>query len=181
MPYKKDKSGFETYREGGTTNSISALIKMVMVVRQFRHLLDDKLKNINHSCTRMETLSAIMNIRGPKSQSDIAKRLQVEAATITRMVDILSKEGLVERAADPNDRRVNLLSVSPKGEIELEKIFDVYDTLRFHVLEGLSAEDIETLHRLCDHLLARLALPVEDGIRIGLPAYERPLHPAAKP
>jgi DNA-binding MarR family transcriptional regulator len=128
----------------------------------------------------METLSAILNIRGSKSQSDIAKRLRVEAATVTRMVDILSQEGLVERTADPNDRRVNLLSISSKGEIELEKIFDVYDTLRFHVLEGLSAEDIETLHRLCDHLLARLALPVEDKIRIGLPAYERPLDPAAK-
>jgi MarR family transcriptional regulator for hemolysin len=180
MPYKKDKSGFETYREGGTTNSISVLVKMVLMVRQFRHQLDEKLRNINQSCARMETLSAILNIRGPKSQSDVAKRLRVEAATVTRMVDILSKEGLVERAADPNDRRVNLLSISPKGEIELEKIFDVYDALRFHVLEGLSAEDIETLHRIFDHLMARLALPVEDTIRIGLPAYERPLGPAAK-
>jgi MarR family transcriptional regulator for hemolysin len=180
MPYKRNKSGFETYREGLTTNSISALIKMVLVVRQFRHILDENLRAINHSCARMETLSAILNIRGSKSQSDIAKRLRVEAATVTRMVDILSQEGLVERTADPNDRRVNLLSISSKGEIELEKIFDVYDTLRFHVLEGLSAEDIETLHRLCDHLLARLALPAEDRIRIGLPAYERPLDPTAK-
>ncbi|MBN9504882.1 MAG: MarR family transcriptional regulator [Altererythrobacter sp.] len=177
MPYEKEKSGFETYREGGTTNSISAFIKMVLVVRQFRHQLDEKLRTIRHSCARMETLSAILNIRGPKSQSDVAKRLRVEAATVTRMVDILSKEGLVERAADPNDRRVNLLSISPKGEIELEKIFAVYDALRFHVLEGLSAEDIETLHRIFDHMTARLEQPIESTIRIGLPVYERPVSP----
>lgn len=175
MPHKKNKSGFETYREGGTTNSISVLIKMVLIVRRFRHQLDENLRTINHSCSRMEALSAILNIHGPKSQSDIAKRLRVEAATITRMVDILSKEGLVERTADPNDRRVNLLSISPKGERELEKIFAVYDALRFHVLEGLSAEDIEALHRIFDHMTARLEQPLEDGIRIGLPAYERPL------
>jgi MarR family transcriptional regulator for hemolysin len=180
MPYKRDESGFETYRDGATTNSISVLVKMVLVVREFRHLLDEKLRTIDQSSARMETLSAILNIRGPKSQSDVAKRLRVEAATVTRMVDILSKEGLVERAADPNDRRVNLLSISPKGEMALEKIFDVYDALRFHMLEGLTAEDIETLHRICDHMMARLEQPIEDKIRIGLPAYERRRDPETK-
>lgn len=173
MPFQRDKSSFETYRTGGTTSSISALIKMVLVVRQFRNQLDERLRAIDQSCARMETLSAILNIQGPKSQSDVAKRLRVEPATVTRMVDILSKEGLVERAPAPNDRRVNLLSISPKGEIVLERIFDVYDALRHHMLDGLNAEDIETMHRLFDHMMARLEQPTEAKIRIARPSYER--------
>ena len=173
MPFQRDKSSFETYREGGTTSSISALIKMVLIVRQFRNRLDGKLRTINQTCSRMETLSAILNIQGPKSQSDIAKRLRVEAATVTRMVDILSKEGLVERSPDPNDRRVNLLSISPKGEIVLEQIFEIYDELRHHMLEGLAPEDVDTMHRLFDHMTSRLEHPVENKLRIGRPSYER--------
>lgn len=173
MPYKREMSSFEKYREGGTTNSIRTLIEMVLVVRQFRNKLDERLRDIDQSCARMETLSAILNMRGPKSQSDVAKRLRVEGATVTRMVDILSNEGLVERTGHPTDRRVNLLSISPKGEAALEKIFDAYDDLRYHVLDGLSADDIDTLHRILGHMMAQLEKPVEQGIRIGLPDYDR--------
>lgn len=178
MPYPRDKSSFERYREGGTTHSIRTLIKMVLVVRQFRNLLDEKLREIGQSCSRMETLSAILNMRGPKSQTDVARRLRVEGATVTRMVDVLGKEGLVERTMDAKDRRVNLLSISPKGEIALEEIFEVYDAVRYHVLEGLSANDIDTLHRLMDHMLARLETPVAPAVRIELPDYDRrPMDP----
>lgn len=173
MPYDRDKSSFEKYREGGTTNSIRTLIKMVLVVRQFKNKLDERLRDIHQSSARMETLSAILNMPGPKSQSDVAKRLRVEGATVTRMVDILSKEGLVERSPHPTDRRVNLLSISDKGQAALRDIFEAYDTLRYHVLEGLSANDIDTLHRLLDHMLSQLEKPVESKLRIGVPDYDR--------
>jgi MarR family transcriptional regulator, transcriptional regulator for hemolysin len=173
MPHFADKSSFETYRDGATTSSISALVKMVVIVRQFRNQLDERLRNIGQSTARMEMLSAILNIKGPKSQSDLAKRLRVEGATITRMIDILSNEGLVERSPDSKDRRVNLISISPKGEIVLERIFEIYDELRFHILDGLAPEDIDTLHRLFDHMIVRLEQPAESKVRIGLPRYER--------
>jgi MarR family transcriptional regulator for hemolysin len=173
MPFTRDKTAFQLYREGGSTHSIRMLIKMVLVVRQFRNQLDEKLREIGQSSSRMETLSAILNMPGPKSQSEVAKRLRVENATVTRMVDVLSKEGLVERTPHPSDRRVNLLSISPKGEAELEKIFSRYDDLRHHVLDGLSATDVDTMHRMLDHMMRQLEMPARGGLRIGTPEYDR--------
>ena len=83
----------------------------------------------------------------------------MEAATVTRMVDVLSKEGLVERTPDPNDRRVNLLSISPKGEATVEQIFRVYDRKRSHLLQDLSGDDLERMEALVDLMTRRLDEP----------------------
>lgn len=178
MPFSRDETSFDKYRAGGTTNSIRTLIRMVLVVRQFRALLDERLRGIGQSVSRMETLSAILNMPGPKSQTDVARRLRVEGATVTRMVDILSREALVERTPHATDRRVKLLSISPKGEAVLERIFAEYDVLRHHVLDGLTADDLDTLSRLLDHMMLQLERPVEPRIRIAPPDYDR-MPPAA--
>jgi MarR family transcriptional regulator for hemolysin len=156
------RSTFETYRAGGTTLDIGVMVKLVLTVRGFRGQLDERLRRIGHSVSRMETLAAIMNMPDPKSQSDVARRLRVEGATVTRMIDILSREGLVERAPDPGDRRVNLLTITPVGETVLAEIFDVYDNLRGHVLAGLDEADRNEMHRLLDLILAAIDNPPAD-------------------
>ncbi|MXO87254.1 MarR family winged helix-turn-helix transcriptional regulator [Alteraurantiacibacter aestuarii] len=148
------------------TRDISLMIKMVLIVRGFRSQLDEKLRKIGQSATRMEVLGAIVNMQGPKSQSDLAKRLRIEGATVTRMVDMLSKDGLVERTADPHDRRVNLLLVTPKGEQALEQIFGIYDAMRGHILTDLGIEDMEAMHVLLDKMMARLDSPMDPQVRI---------------
>jgi MarR family transcriptional regulator for hemolysin len=174
MPYKSEKTSFDTYREGGSTSGIRMLIKMVLVVRQFRNTMDVHLRRIGQSSARMEALGAIMNMPGKPSQSDLAKRLRVENATVTRMVDILSKEGLVEREPDPTDRRVNLLSVSPKGEEALRDIFAVYDRVRTHILAVVPPERYDELGALFDTMLARLDEPISNDVRIDdLPPVDR--------
>jgi MarR family transcriptional regulator for hemolysin len=174
MPYKSEKTSFETYRDGGSTSGIRMLIKMVLVVRQFRNTMDVHLRRIGQSSARMEALGAIMNMPGKPSQSDLAKRLRVENATVTRMVDILSKEGLVERTPDATDRRVNLLSVSSKGEEVLREIFAVYDRVRSHILAVVPPERYDELSQLFDTMLARLDEPIASDIRIEeLPAIDR--------
>lgn len=153
---------FATYRAGGSPPDVALMIKLVLTVRGFRGQLDERLRKIGHSVSRMETLAAIMNMADPKSQSDVARRLRVEGATVTRMVDILAREGLVERSPAANDRRVNLLSITPAGEQALVEIFTVYDHLRSHVLADLATEDRAALHRLLDTMLARIDAPPED-------------------
>lgn len=150
------ESAFDVYRRGESPRDVSTLIKMVLVVRRFRNQLDERLRGMGQSVARMEALAAIMNMRGPKSQRDIAKRLRVEGATITRIIDILSAEGLVERKPDLNDRRINQIAISPEGEATLQSIFVVYDQIRHHILSGLSPEQTVLLEGMLDTILARL-------------------------
>ena len=51
-----------------------------------------------------------------------ARRLRIEGATVTRMVDILSKEGLVRRSPDPGDRRAWRLYLTDASRPTLDQM-----------------------------------------------------------
>jgi len=156
-------SNFAIYRAGGTTPEIQLTIALILVARRWRALLDERLRPIEQSSARMEAMSAIMNAPGPNAQIDIAKRLRIEGPTMTRMVDALSTDGLVERQQSPHDRRTNFLTVTQQGEEVLERIFAITQPLRARLLAGLSEEQVRQMNELLGLLLARLdeGLPEE--------------------
>lgn len=51
----------------------------------------------------------------PRPMSALCQALFCDASNITGMADRLEERGLVERRADPGDRRVRLLALTPKG------------------------------------------------------------------
>ena len=164
MPQRKASTSFEVYKQGGTTREIRMLVDFVLLVRGFRSKVDEELRKIGQSTARMETLAAILNMQGDKSQSDVARRLRIEGATVTRMIDILSKEGLVERTPDPRDRRVNLLSLTPAGVDTTERIFTIYDRVRGHMLNGMSDEQIDQMTAMLETMIGRLDVPYDDEV-----------------
>ena len=59
-------------------------------------------------------------------QNEISQLMLVSRANITGLVDSLFSKGLVERINDPNDRRVNMIRILPKGEKLLEDLLPNY-------------------------------------------------------
>ena len=152
----EERSGFDIYSEGGTTSPIQLTIALVLVARRWRALVDEKLRPLGQSSARMEALSAIMNAPGPCSQIEIANRLRIEGPTMTRMIDALSRDSLVERRPAPSDRRTKYLRVTPEGEGALEAIFEVTDDLRARLLDGLAQDDMDRMYEVLTGLLERL-------------------------
>jgi MarR family transcriptional regulator for hemolysin len=158
-------SNFAIYRDGGTTREIRLTINLVLVARRWRSLLDERLRLIGQSSARMEALGAIMNSPALSAQVNIAKRLKIEGPTMTRMLDTLEADGLVERLADPSDRRTKQLRLTAEGERVLEEIFTIADELRDRLLDGLPAEKIDELNAFLGLLTERLdeGLPPRAG------------------
>jgi DNA-binding MarR family transcriptional regulator len=52
----------------------------------------------------------------PYAGRDIAERLQISLASVSRAVDGLVRSRLVTRVEDPDDRRVRRLSITSKGQ-----------------------------------------------------------------
>jgi DNA-binding MarR family transcriptional regulator len=53
--------------------------------------------------------------KAPVSQKELAARLKCNPSTVVDPTDRLEEAGLVVRRANPDDRRVNVLTVTPKG------------------------------------------------------------------
>lgn len=150
------KSNFAIYREGGTTRDIRVTVNLVLVARRWRSLLDERLRAIGQSSARMEALAAIMNSPSLSAQVDIAKRLRIEGPTMTRMLDTLEADGLVERLPDPTDRRTKQLRLTDAGEMLLEEIFAIADSARARLLDGVPSERMDELNELLVMLTERL-------------------------
>lgn len=52
----------------------------------------------------------------------IAPKLNVVKSRVTKIVNGLIRKNLVQKAKDPNDSRILLLSLTPKGQTKLEQI-----------------------------------------------------------
>jgi DNA-binding MarR family transcriptional regulator len=81
-------------------------------------------------------------------QNEIADLLEVEPITLSRIVDRLQESGLVERQADPTDRRAWLLHVTAKAEPLVAKLKRVADQMTAEAFAGIDPSDIEITRRV---------------------------------
>ncbi len=65
--------------------------------------------------TRLSVLAAL-GAAGPHRPGDLADKLGVSPASMSRLVDVLTEAGWVDRAADPDDNRASLLTLSSDGQ-----------------------------------------------------------------
>ncbi len=70
-------------------------------------------------------------------QSDLADDLDLQPITLTRLVDRLCDNGLIERRPDPNDRRAKRLYLTPAARPLLDRIATQVEELAGTVLAGV--------------------------------------------
>jgi MarR family transcriptional regulator for hemolysin len=141
------------------TSKLRLTIQMVLIARRWRSLLDDHLRPLGQSAARMEAMATIAYAPPSTPQIEIAKSIGIEGATLTRMLDSLEGDGLVERLPDPSDRRTKHIRLTDAGEAALEEILDVADELREWLLDDVSGQDIDEANAFLGRLLARLNEP----------------------
>ena len=76
-------------------------------------------------------------------QIELADMLDIEPITLSRIVDRLEEAGLVERKADPADRRAWRLHVTARARPLVEKLRAVADEMIAEAFAGIDPKDIE--------------------------------------
>ena len=90
-----------------------------IVTESGRHYADYSLLNqamadhLGMHPTDMQCLHLLDMEPGPVSTGDVARLTGLTSGSATRLVDRLARAGLVERHADPHDRRRSLVSLAP--------------------------------------------------------------------
>ena len=90
---------------------------------------------------------ATIERHGPLTPSELAQRERVQRPTVTRVLARLEEAGLVNRAADPQDRRSSLLSVSDDGRELLAVARARKDAFLARRIDALDPSDREALER----------------------------------
>ena len=82
------------------------------VARLLKTYADQRARQFGISRAQWAVLIRIDRSEGLK-QSELADMLDLQPITLTRLLDRLADNGLIERRADPNDRRANRLYLKP--------------------------------------------------------------------
>ncbi len=114
-------------------------------LRRLRRDTGDRLAPFDLTPSQHRLLRAVARAGAPQRQSVLADALGVVPRSITSVVDDVEAAGLVERAADPTDRRATLVGLTDRGT------------------EVLASADRERRRR-ADDMLGRLAPTERDEL-----------------
>jgi MarR family transcriptional regulator for hemolysin len=129
------------------------------VARMLRTYADQRARQFGISRAQWTVLVRIDRTEGLK-QSELADILDLQPISLTRLLDRLADNGLIERRPDPNDRRANRLYLLPAARPLLEQLADLGSEMMTTVLEGLDAKTVE-------RMLSDLGL-VKDNLRAAI-------------
>ena len=131
-----------------TTTSAAAHLRVV-VARTARRLRQEAGTDLSPSQT--SALAAIER-HGPLTPSELAACERIQRPTATRVLARLEENGLLERAADPSDRRSSLVSISAEGRALLEDLRTRKDAFLARRLDALEPDELAVLERAADIL-----------------------------
>jgi DNA-binding MarR family transcriptional regulator len=87
------------------------------------------------------------------SQGEIARKMDVDRTTMVALIDDLQDKGLVERHQDQQDRRRNVVELTPVGRDTVRKAADLAAQAERTFLRRLSAADAEQFRKTLRALL----------------------------
>ena len=79
-----------------------------------------------------------------QSQHELAFSTAIDRSCVTRLIDNMIKGGLVSRAPDPNDRRINRIYTTSKGKEIRNKLIKTGKRLHCELLKGIEKEKMDT-------------------------------------
>jgi DNA-binding MarR family transcriptional regulator len=90
---------------------------------------------------------ATIDVHGPLTPSELAKRERVKRPTATRILANLDRLGLVSRTADPADGRASLVATTASGRELLRRLRTRKNAYLARRLRDLDRDEVETLER----------------------------------
>jgi MarR family transcriptional regulator for hemolysin len=130
--------------------------QLVFTAKAMRQAFEHVLATAGGSIASWLVLHTLAELGG-LSQAALARDIHLEGATITHHIDRLEAAGYVRRLADPADRRVRKLELTPAGAELHARMLTEAIKLQATVLAGLTAEDLAALARLLGVIQANLA------------------------
>ena len=114
------------------------------VARMMKTYADQRARQFGISRAQWAVLLRIDRTEGLK-QSELAEMLDLQPISLTRLLDRLAHNGLIERRPDPNDRRANRLYLRPAAKPLLGRLSELGADMMETVLEGLDAKALDRM------------------------------------
>jgi DNA-binding MarR family transcriptional regulator len=114
--------------------------------------LEARLSDVGLSLAKLAALHQLSAAGESLPLGQLAERLACVKSNVTQLVDRLEADGLVNRTADPNDRRSRLAVLTDAGRIAFTKGSEIRMQAERELFGVLTPNESDTLHELLGKL-----------------------------
>jgi DNA-binding MarR family transcriptional regulator len=137
------------------------------VARLIRSEMDRRIGEAGLGLTPSESRTLVHAARaGTVRQNVLAERMGVEAMTLSASLDRLEARGLIERLADPTDRRAKLVQLTDAAGEALDRIAPLGTRLRADSSRGIEPQDWARLLDTLKTVRANLSAAKSENARL---------------
>ena len=128
---------------------VSLLVASALVLQQMNDLLRE------HGITH-DQYNVLRILRGAHPgghpRHEVGRRMISRAPDITRLLDRLARQGLVERGWAPENRRLSIARITQAGLELLDRIDPALHDLQRRIADGLPDAELRAFSRTCARL-----------------------------
>ena len=130
---------------------------MEQIIKRYRQIALQALRENDAGITvdQWIVLKQISENNGT-SQVEIANSTVKDAPTTTRIIDQLTRKGLIAKQLDPEDRRRYMVFITEKGQALIRRLWPVVQDYRQIPLQNFSEAELDSLHRLLKKMYVNL-------------------------
>jgi DNA-binding MarR family transcriptional regulator len=136
---------------------------LAQVSRLHHHRAHELLDNLGLYRGQPPLLFALWEMDG-QTHGELAEKLQITPATITRMIQRMEKSGFVHRQPDVSDQRISRVYLTEAGRAIRTELQAVWDRMEAESFVDFSAAEREVLRGFLSRLRENLAQAIQSKI-----------------
>src|SRR6516164_5817921 len=137
--------------------ALATYVRLLRAANTARTYASRQLEGTGLTLTQFSVLEALYHL-GPLSLSDLAQKILTTGGNLTMVVGNLEKQALAYRQKSPEDGRVLIVVLTPKGKSLIRRIFPDHADAIADFMAALTPDEQEALGNLCRQL-QKEALP----------------------
>lgn len=123
-------------------------------IKEYRKLAQKNIRTvIKNITTDQGILLMILDKDLNVTQNELAQLVFKDNASVTRMIELMVKNGYISRTIDSQDRRKHNLLITQNGKSTLDSLEPIIQKNREKALNGLSPDDIYTLNKILTKII----------------------------
>ena len=142
-----------TYKSDLSTDE-KVLMAIIRVAEHFKRVHSSVFRNFGLSFPQYNVLRVLdASKNGQNKISDVSRIMLVPGANITGLAKRLEKDGFIIKKSNPEDDRVTLLEITPKGKKTLQNIEKEKDRQLALMMKNLSKKEKASLLDIVKRIL----------------------------
>lgn len=134
-------------------------VALPIILKRLGRLIDQRIDQMlkEHSIARSQyRVLYYVNLFKEPAQKDLVDIMEIQASTLTSIIDVLAQKGWLLRIKDNSDKRLNRVRLSKEGQKQFEQIPEPSKKLQKEILKVLSKEQARELGILLTKVIKEL-------------------------